>query len=138
MKKSYLLFILLFALPASAAGEERDATQIVRDAIELYAAENAGSLPPCTGTGADFTTVGAITLLAQGPEDNTNPVDLQFSNLQTTSPAITATKEANPDNDPALPGDTIRYTITVTNPGSTIQTGIVVTDPKEPAPMDVA
>ena len=27
---------------------------IVRDAIELYAADNAGSLPPCTGTGADF------------------------------------------------------------------------------------
>jgi len=27
---------------------------IVRDAIELYAADNAGDLPPCTGTGADF------------------------------------------------------------------------------------
>ena len=27
---------------------------IVRDAIELYASENGGSLPPCTGTGADF------------------------------------------------------------------------------------
>ncbi|MCA9266906.1 MAG: type II secretion system protein [Planctomycetales bacterium] len=29
---------------------------IVRDSIELYAADNAGSLPPCTGTGADFRT----------------------------------------------------------------------------------
>ena len=29
---------------------------IVRDAIELYAADNGGSLPPCTGTGADFRT----------------------------------------------------------------------------------
>lgn len=27
---------------------------IVRDAIELYAANNGGSLPGCTGTGADF------------------------------------------------------------------------------------
>ncbi len=27
---------------------------IVRDAIELYAADNGGSLPPCTATGADF------------------------------------------------------------------------------------
>ncbi len=36
MKKPYLLFILLFALPASAAGEERDATQIVRDAIDHW------------------------------------------------------------------------------------------------------
>ena len=29
---------------------------IVRDAIELYAANNGGSLPACTGTGADFRT----------------------------------------------------------------------------------
>ena len=29
---------------------------IVRDAIELYAADNGGALPPCTGTGADFRT----------------------------------------------------------------------------------
>lgn len=27
---------------------------IVRDAIELYSAQNGGELPPCTGTGADF------------------------------------------------------------------------------------
>ena len=29
---------------------------IVRDAVELYAADNAGALPPCTATGADFRT----------------------------------------------------------------------------------
>ncbi len=27
---------------------------VVRDAIELYAANNNGALPPCTATGADF------------------------------------------------------------------------------------
>jgi len=27
---------------------------IIRDAIELYAADNGGALPPCTSTGADF------------------------------------------------------------------------------------
>lgn len=32
----------------------RQTLSIVRDAIELYAAENAGQLPPCTSTGADF------------------------------------------------------------------------------------
>ena len=32
----------------------RQTLSIVRDAIELYAADNAGQLPPCTGTGADF------------------------------------------------------------------------------------
>lgn len=29
---------------------------IVRDAIELYASENGGALPPCTSTGDDFRT----------------------------------------------------------------------------------
>ena len=29
---------------------------IIRDAVELYAADNGGALPPCTGTGADFRT----------------------------------------------------------------------------------
>jgi len=29
---------------------------IVRDAVELYASDNGGDLPPCTGTGADFRT----------------------------------------------------------------------------------
>ncbi len=27
---------------------------VIRDAVEMYAAENGGNLPPCTGTGADF------------------------------------------------------------------------------------
>lgn len=34
----------------------RQTLSIVRDAIELHAADNGGSLPPCTGTGADFRT----------------------------------------------------------------------------------
>ena len=34
----------------------RQTLAIVRDAIEIYAADNGGSLPPCTGTGADFRT----------------------------------------------------------------------------------
>jgi general secretion pathway protein G len=42
----------------------RQTLAIVRDAIELYAAENGGSLPPCTGTGADFRT--ALTDYVRG------------------------------------------------------------------------
>ncbi|MEN0110140.1 MAG: type II secretion system protein [Planctomycetota bacterium] len=34
----------------------RQTLAVVRNAIELYAAQNGGSLPPCTGTGADFKT----------------------------------------------------------------------------------
>ncbi len=34
----------------------RQTLSIVRDAIEMYAAEQGGTLPPCTGTGADFRT----------------------------------------------------------------------------------
>ena len=36
MNKRYLLPFLLLALPAFAAAEERDATQIVRDAIDHW------------------------------------------------------------------------------------------------------
>jgi outer membrane lipoprotein-sorting protein len=36
MKKQYLLLLLLFALPAIVAEEERSATQIVRDAIDHW------------------------------------------------------------------------------------------------------
>jgi len=36
MNKRYLLILLLFALPAFAADEDRDATQIVRDAIDHW------------------------------------------------------------------------------------------------------
>ena len=34
----------------------RQTLSVVRDAVELYAAQNSGSLPPCTSTGADFRT----------------------------------------------------------------------------------
>ena len=34
----------------------RQTLSIVRDAIELYAANNGGALPPCTGVGDDFHT----------------------------------------------------------------------------------
>jgi general secretion pathway protein G len=50
---------------------------IVRDAIELYAAENAGALPPCTGTGADFRSAlqnyvrGAFPKCPVGNQSNT-------------------------------------------------------------------
>lgn len=32
----------------------RQTLTVVRDAIDLYAADNGGNLPPCTTTGADF------------------------------------------------------------------------------------
>ena len=43
----------------------RQTLAIVRDAIELHAAENGGALPPCTGTGADFHT--ALQPYIRGP-----------------------------------------------------------------------
>ena len=46
---------------------------IVRDAIELYVAENGGSLPPCTATGADFRTALAIYIRGQFPSCSVGP-----------------------------------------------------------------
>ncbi|MCC6494330.1 MAG: type II secretion system protein [Pirellulales bacterium] len=38
---------------------------IVRDAIELYAAQNAGAMPPCTSPGNDFKS--ALSMYIRGP-----------------------------------------------------------------------
>ena len=46
---------------------------VVRDAIELYAAENAGALPPCTANGADFRTALAPYIRGQFPECPVGP-----------------------------------------------------------------
>jgi general secretion pathway protein G len=56
----------------------RQTLSIVRDAIELYAADSGGALPPCTGTGADFRTAlvpyirGAFPSAPVGPTTGTN------------------------------------------------------------------
>jgi len=47
---------------------------ILRDSIEMYAADNGGSLPPCTGTGADFRTALQPYLRSTFP---TSPVGTQ-------------------------------------------------------------
>ena len=46
---------------------------IVRDAIELYAAENSGALPPCTATGADFRTALTPFIRGQFPKCPAGP-----------------------------------------------------------------
>ncbi len=51
---------------------------ITRDAIELYAADNAGALPPCTGTGADFRTAIAPYIRGTFP---VSPVGSQDSDI---------------------------------------------------------
>jgi general secretion pathway protein G len=51
---------------------------IIRDAIELYAAENGGAIPPCTGTGADFRAAlvpyirNEFPICPVGPAQNNN------------------------------------------------------------------
>jgi len=56
----------------------RQTLAVVRDAIELYAAENSGSLPPCTSTGADFRTALAPYLRMDFP---TSPVGTKDSDV---------------------------------------------------------
>ena len=46
---------------------------IVRDAIEIYAADNGGTLPPCTGTGADFRTALAGSIRGLFPGSPVGP-----------------------------------------------------------------
>jgi uncharacterized repeat protein (TIGR01451 family) len=85
------------------------------------------------GTGADFTNVGAITLSVGS---TTTAPDLVIDFFQTTS-LVNATKTVALHTDVngnglADPGDTLRYTVIITNPtdaGGAAETGVVFTNP---------
>jgi prepilin-type N-terminal cleavage/methylation domain-containing protein len=63
---------------------------IIRDSIELYAADNGGSFPPCTGTGADFQAALAKYVRGKFPECSVGPTGIQ-NNLITPVTTTTAT-----------------------------------------------
>jgi len=73
------------------------------------------------GSGADFTNVGALTMSVTGIE-----LDVDLALLETAGPAVAAgdalkTDALVIDNDGdgrADPGDTLRYTVTITNTGA--------------------
>jgi prepilin-type N-terminal cleavage/methylation domain-containing protein len=58
----------------------RQTLTVIRDAIDLYAADHEGDLPPCTMTGADFRTAlepylrGTFPKCPVGPADNNNVI----------------------------------------------------------------
>lgn len=91
------------------------------------------------GTGADFTDVGAVRLTLGS---NVTAPDVVIDLLQTTS-LVNAPKTVAIQNDVdgdgnADPGDTLRYTILVTNPDDASDasaTGVVFTNP---APLNTA
>ena len=63
-------------LNTSAAATDnglRQTLSIVRDSIELYASDNGGTLPPCTGTGADFRTALAPYIRGTFPNAPVGP-----------------------------------------------------------------
>lgn len=65
----------------------RQTLAVIRDGIELYAAENGGDLPPCTATGSDFRTALEPYLRMDFPE---SPVGTQDSDVtpSTTDPLV--------------------------------------------------
>lgn len=91
------------------------------------------SFTPSAGTGANFANVGAITLTAGSPV--TAP-DLVLDFLRTTA-TISATKtvailvDGNGDGM-ANPGETLRYTVVITNPDDAFDfaaTGVLYSNP---------
>jgi len=70
----------------------RQTLTVVRDAIDLYASDNAGALPPCTGTGADFQAALADYLRGDFP---VCPVGAQNSDVIPTT-GTGATGDASP------------------------------------------
>lgn len=60
----------------------RQTLTIVRDAIELYAADHAGAMPPCTGNGEDFRTAMQPYIRGQFPK---SPVGTQDNDISPVS-----------------------------------------------------
>lgn len=82
-----------------------------------------------TGTGADFTNVGAVEMLIDGTASSS--LDVQIDVLETIS-TLTGSKDDvlqvdDGDGEPS-PGDTIRYTIELENNGTADETNVVLTD----------
>lgn len=71
-----------------------------------------------SGSGADFSDVGALELTVRGRE-----LTVVIDEITTSSPVVAATKVdtqiVDVDTDTRVdPGDRIRYTVTITNPGN--------------------
>lgn len=64
----------------------RQTLSVIRDAVELYAAKNAGSLPPCTSSGADFKLALADYLRGEFP---LSPVGVADSAVKPTTGSST-------------------------------------------------
>ena len=82
------------------------------------------------GAGADFASVGAITLVVRPP--TAGAVSIETIDAIAGAPAVAATKtstlatDTGSDGFPS-PGDTLGYTVTVTNPGASV-TGAELAD----------
>ena len=67
---------------------------IVRDAIEHYAVDHGGAIPPCTGTGADFRTALEPYIRSNFPDCPVGPA--QNSDVDPRSGAQTVEGVATP------------------------------------------
>ncbi len=78
----------MFNAAASAADQGlKQSLATVRDAIEMYAASNAGAFPTCTGTGGDFRA--ALQGFLRGPFPKC-PVGAKNSDVEPTTGTTTS------------------------------------------------
>ena len=106
----------------STSGEATDnglkqSLSIIRDAIELYAADNGGALPPCTGTGADFRTAMEPYIRGQFP---VSPVGAQDSDVTPVTGTGATADDATGWMYNTQDGTFICNSSTTSNDGSTL------------------
>lgn len=110
--------VLVFEVFTDGSNSSRYMLNLVGGASNTDLVVPYASFVPNLGAGADFTNVGAVTMLIDGTAVSSLDVIVDF--LGTTS-SLTAAKTGalfiDSDNDGLIEaGETIRYTITITNP----------------------
>ena len=128
---------LVFDVYTNGSNSSRYILNLVGGALNTDLVVPFADFVPNLGAGADFTNVGAITMLIDGTAVSSLDVIVDFLSTTSTLTAIkTGALLIDSDNDGLIEaGETIRYTITITNPdddnNATVE-DVIFTDTPDP------
>ncbi len=118
LQQADLNSLLVFEVFTNGSNSSKFTLNLVGGAFNSNLVIPYASFVPNLGSGADFTNVGAITMLIDGTLVSSLDVIVDFLGTTSTLTAIkTGALLIDSDGDGLIEaGETIRYTITITNP----------------------